>query len=50
VRVERVDFPLTLILSPEGERRYLLGFFSKQFYPKIFEISHIIPSPFDGGG
>jgi hypothetical protein len=22
VRVERVDFPLTLILSPKGERRY----------------------------
>jgi hypothetical protein len=27
VRVERSGFPLTSILSPGGERRYLLGYF-----------------------
>jgi len=55
VRVSQSLCPLTSILSPRGERRYIRCYFQANCMDtkdleEIFQISPIIPSPFDGGG
>jgi len=52
VRVSQSLCPLTSILSPRGERRYIRCYFqancmNTKNLEEIFQISPIIPSPFD---